>query len=408
MTSEQAIKQFWETYAEARCRQAFVQTEDYYHKHKEQLVAEMAQQIIAFLRHIKMQQEIGAKASISYIFCSFLYSAFMQSRPIWRWDAYDKSHYLDEQECTGYFDTPWLFAELNAAYAELDQERRKYVGKINVAYLDIIKRQQAYYYSIYPTVVIRQALKEVVKSEEFAAIQKGETVEFRLGEYHDVTEVVYSHKERKQDSAKIKAWLEKKFDDKYFTTCLTDLELSNGDYSLCNLSYARLTNSTLKHVNLQESLLYGTDFSHCCIEDSDFSHSWMSGASFTEVSMKRTRFYHCMASETAEYDDSEQHILVDLFSETSFCKGQLTDVEFFYASLDQADFTGATLHQVSFASCSLIGACFKNTILMDCDFTNADATEATFLGATLTRCKFSKEVDSTLFTAEQRQQLILS
>jgi uncharacterized protein YjbI with pentapeptide repeats len=378
----------------------------------------MVQDLIEFFQSIRVLQEKGIKQNVNYIFCSFLYSALLQEQPVWRFDAYDENHYFDEAECTGNFDTPWLFKELREACKDLDLVRRKYAGKINSAYVDIIKRQQAYCYMVFPTLIMRQALKDAVQSAEFARLGKGNLVEFRIGEYRDISEVVSSYVDSKQDSAKMKAWLEKKFDDKYFCSCLTDLDLSYGDYSACNLSYARLTKSMLRKVNLMEALLYGADFSHCLIEDSNFNECDLNGAYFNKAVIKRTNFRRCWGEATMLHEDPDSEYLTDLFPSATFCNGNLEEVDFFCASLEHTDFTNAVLSKVSFRRGSLEGAKFNNVVLNDCDFSDADLSGASFGGAVVSNCKFDgaelratefpQEVDHAMFTDEQRQQIIFS
>ncbi len=400
MTREEAQQHFWQTCAREMCRQALQMTDQYYRQHKDRLADEFAQVFSEFCRKIRRFQNSGRKGKIGTICCSMLYTALMQEQPAWRLDAYDDNYYFDEQECAAYFNTPWLYTPLYETCRHLQQMSKKYAGKINPGYIDSIKRRQAFKYIPYPVLVARQGLKQAVQSPEFAAIDKEETVNIRLGEYHDISEVIYCYDVSRKNNAEIRKWLEKKHDD-YFCRVLTDLDLSSGDYSGITLSYSRLTKSILRQVNLQDTVLYGTDFSLCVIEDSNFSASLLHGAIFDGAVISRTTLEDSYASQTDLHDeDSEDQMLIDILAGASFCGSRLTEVNLSYCDLDNTDFTGATLNSVSFRYSSAAGINFQDAVLTGCDFRGTDLRDAQFQNTIITNCQFEGAyLENTCFSA---------
>lgn len=392
MTREEVQQHFWQTYARDMCKHALKQVDQYYRQHKEELAKEFAESFIAFCRYLQQQQIAGEKREVGLICCSMLYTALLQEQQVWRFDAYDKTSYLDEQECSLKFDTSWLFRPLYETCLQLEQERKKYAGKISSSYIDTIKRRQAYYYLPYAVLIARQALKEAVWSEAFSAIKKEPIVEIRLGEYHDGSERVYCHDVTPKDSAKIKRWLEKKLRKSYFCIALTGLDLSDGDYSGITLSYTRMSNTLLHHVNLSDTLLYGTELRQCSIDGSDFSYSQISGAIFDHAIIHHTTFQHSYGSATDLYQEegTEDEMRIDILIGASFCESQIKESNLSYSELEKVDFRGATLSDVSFRYSNLEGAIFKDAILTYCDFRGANLSRAQFPNTLLTDCQFEE------------------
>lgn len=416
MTREEAKQHFWQTYAQGMCKEALRQVDQYYRQHKEYLAKEFAASFIAFCRYLRQQQEAGRKEKVGLICCSMLYTALLREEQIWRFDAYDKTEYLDEQECSQRFDTPWLFRPLYEACLQMEQERKKYAGKISSSYIDTIKRRQMYGYIPYAILLARQALKQAVCSEEFAGINKEAILEVRVGEYHDLSERVYCYDVTPNDNAATKRWLEKKLRKSYFCIALTDFDLSGGDYSDITLSYTRMSRSRLHRVNLSEALLYGTDFSQCSIADSDFSYGNISGAIFDHATIQQSTFQECYGSETDLYQEegTEDEMLVDILPGVSFRESKIERSDFSCAELKNADFSGATICNVSFQDSNLEGAIFKDATLEQCDFYGTDLRQAQFQDAVVTGCQFEEadlenaSFSDSAFSEVQKRQIITS
>lgn len=390
MTREEAQQHFWHTCARDMCKQALEQVDQYYRQHRDRLAEELAATFVDFFRQVRQMQDARQKKIVSYLCCSMLYIALLQEKPVWRLDAYDKNGYNDEQECSLRFDTSWLFSPLYQTCRKLEQERKKYAGKINPCYVDTIKRRQAFAYLPYMILTARQALKQAVFSEEFSAINKESRVNIWVGEYKDLSETVYCYDVTVKDSANIKRWLEKKIEDSYFGTVLTDLDLSYGDYEGNTLSYARLNRCLLKQVNLSDTLLFGSDFSQCVINGSDFSYSQMNGAIFDDAIIKGTTFQQSCGSQTDLYHEegTEEEMLIDILAGASFHHTQIIETDFSYSDLTGADFSGAKLEQVSFRDSSLDKTNFQEAILNGCDFRGADLSHAQLQKAVLINCQF--------------------
>lgn len=409
MTREEAQQRFWQSYAQTMCKQALEQVDQYYRQHRDNLAEEFVAAFTNFFRQVRQKQDKGQKGKVSYFCCSMLYTALLRDQPAWRMDAYDKNAYNDEQECSISFDTPWLFDPLQECCRKLDQERRKYAGKINPCYIDSIKRQQAFRYIPYAILCARQALKQAVNSEEFSALHKEERVNFWVGEYKDLSETVYCYDVTVKDSAKIKRWLEKRIEDEYFGSILTDLDLSNGDYEGTTLSYARLTGSILKQVNISDALLYGSEFSKCIIQDGDFSYSQINGAIFDNAIIQGTTFQESDGSQTDLYHgEGTEEMLIDILAGASFRQSEITQTDFSYSELKEADFTDAKLEQVSFAYAYLAEVNFQNAVLVGCDFSGADLSSAKMQNAVFTDCKFNEaDLQNTCFSSGSLKEICL-
>jgi|GEM_PF-1309698 len=332
VTKAEALEHFGRVYVQERVWKKLMQAEEYYHRHYGELKDGFLRSFQAIVEEIRRRQAVGALGPVGYIQYSMLRSALLAKRPTHRIDVYNEKWYFDstQKECQGEYDGSTIFNFLDELVDELDEPRKRYFGVISPADLELIKRQEAAKFNQFIIHLAGQALRQAEKEGQIPEFTKANEFEVRVGEYYDLSEVVYKEDLREKDAEEIKEWLEDKHQDQYVAAVLRNLDLSAGDDEGIDLRRVDMCGSDFSGSNLQKCLLINSCLSGCTMVQTDFSHALIHEADFQDANLSRAVFQGVDGA-----CGIRAAVVTGIFS--------LTGVNFAGANLEAADFTGAAL-----------------------------------------------------------------
>ncbi|WP_139488162.1 pentapeptide repeat-containing protein [Brevibacillus dissolubilis] len=443
--------------------------EAYFQEHKDELAVEFLASIQHICGEIRAMQAAGTKGKIGYITYSMLRIELLSGRPAYLIEAMNEEWLFDRTECQAEYLAEWAFRYLDEFTVRCEQAGKAYMGAVTAPDIEKIKLKEAAKFHQYVVALAQYALGRMnddvharhalaqgdgnSQAEHantshpgaaspipkhpwlFNQIELEDELEIRVGEYWDISEVVYKRDLCPKDSADTKQWLEEKEEDAYAYECFTGLDLSDGDYGEIDLRYTDFTGSDLSESNLHKAVLVGAkcrecraagaDFSASLIHEADFSHSDLTGASFAYAlgeggmadpqEWEAPGFFPVNLSE-AKLDDAlfaNASLRGAVFSKASlrgssfadadgrgaiFTEANLELAKCWGADLEGADFGGANLEMVNFAEANLQGV----------NFVGAKLAGVYWQGANLTQAAFAEEVRAMIEPAldeEQRQHV---
>lgn len=281
-----ALQHFKESFVKEKSAETMLALEDYYQKHKDTLAAEFIQSFRQACLKIKEMQSRGQKGKIGYITYSMLRTAIMEGQGTHIVDAYDKYWFFDGQECRAAYDAGWAFGFLDRLAQEMEEGRKVYGGILSTPDIENIKLKEAGKYNQYVVELARYAMPGAAALKEFAEIERDEELEVRVGEYMDISEVVYKEDRREKDSGEIKEWLEEKLQYQYAYNVLKNLDLSEGNYEGIDLRYTNLEGSSFTGSNMRGCILAGAKFNRCLLQRVNFEGANLEGADFEDADLR--------------------------------------------------------------------------------------------------------------------------
>ena len=127
---------------------------------------------------------------VEYIVLSILRTSLLEGKGMCLISGYDENWYLDMNPVEGKFDSGFIFSFFHE-YAEIiDKERKKYIGKITYGDIEKIKRERFMDYAGFLYAIFNNSMESIMELEELEKSNISETVQMRIGEYMDETEMV--------------------------------------------------------------------------------------------------------------------------------------------------------------------------------------------------------------------------
>lgn len=361
----EAFEHFQKTYVKEISRVKLMALEEFYQRHRDELVPDFLESLGRICSRIESMLQCGRKSKISYIHYAMLRTALLENSHLWRIDAYDNSWYRDPNECTAYYDAGWAFKFLDSFEAELEPYRKQYLNRVVKADLERLKLREAAKYQYYVIELARYALKQAATVPEFQKIAKETLFEVRVGEYFDITEVVYKEDLRPKDSRETMLWLEAKEPNQYSYEVFRGLDLSGGDYEGIDLRYAYLNGANVSRSNLRKATLIGAQLTGATLEETDFTLADIFGADFNHCQLQGANFRGADGGSGIK----ETTPWLPGFAGADFSGANLEGADFEGANLRGANFSGANLAEVNFEDAELQGAVFsekiQSTVILD-------------------------------------------
>ncbi|HEY8463778.1 MAG TPA: pentapeptide repeat-containing protein [Bacillota bacterium] len=358
MTRTAALQHFQANYVKGISQAKLLAVEAYFRQHREELAVDFINSFQAICHQAQTMQRQQAKGKIAYVHYSWLRTRILEGDYRVLIQAYDNNWYLDRRECRAEYDAGWLWRFWQEFAAELEMKRRPYLNRITGADLERIILREAVNYSLYLVNLGRWALYRYETTNGYLEIEREAEFEVRLGEYRDLSEIIFKADHRAKDSREIRNWLAEKTPFEYCYEVLRGLNLEAGDYEgldlrfcdlrECNLSRSNLQNTILLGVKMAGSRLDGANLQGALIYEADFSKSSLRTADFSEA---EGPFGLMTGSEWQRPG----------FDRISFREADLTGAVFKDCQLQGADFRGARLEKVDFEGANLHEALFYST-----------------------------------------------
>jgi uncharacterized protein YjbI with pentapeptide repeats len=140
---------------------------------------------------------------------------------------------------------------------------------------------------------------------------------------------------------------------------LSQLNLSNINFSKCDLTNFYFKHTNLSGANLSNTILIKADFTYSNLTNTNFSNANLSYANFTNAELNGTNFNNA----------------------------HLSHIQLYFAKLDGAKFCGANFIETDFRGLELSGLDFSNANLSDLNLTGTKFIWANLSGANLVRTK---------------------
>ncbi|KZE70771.1 hypothetical protein AV545_20015 [Paenibacillus jamilae] len=363
---------------------------------QEQRIQACVEEFRGYCRHIRQEQLQGRKGSIGYITYSMLRTTWLEERPAYLVEVSDALWMLDPQPIRFEWNTSWAYSY----WTDLQRQLRREVEKRQVSLSELeweqIMLEAAVHIHALVVNVVRTAMKQAVYLPEFQELEREETFEIRVGEYLDHSVSVYREDRRAIEANEIRSWLEEKEEHAYSYQALTQVHLSDGDYSLLDFRYTAFRQIRMEHSRLHGCVLVGTVWQESELNGIDLTYSLLHGANFSGCSMKGA--------------------ILDVVMGNA---GYGSDASLDWEPLGFAgvDFTGASLQGARFHDAQLRGAIFQEALLQKASLDGTDLTDACFVGADVTGASFKgtcligadftgANVQGVIFTDEQRRGAI--
>ncbi|ATP40168.1 hypothetical protein CSE16_08975 [Solibacillus sp. R5-41] len=293
MQAEGILQHFYETEVEKRRLKYLLALEDYFQGSKDELAEEFKESFLNICLQLQQEQAEQQKGPIGHIVFSMLRSELLGGSHRYLVEGTDEDWFFDLHPILATYDVSWAFRFLEQLIEELSMYSKTFMGAISQADIERIKLMEAAHFHQYIISLARYALPDIIRCPEYLALERAVTVEIRIGEYMDISEVVYSDDFSPKDTEEIKAWLDQKLEDEYPYEVFSNLNLSGGNYESLDIRYAFFHKTNLSHsqmrdcmligANFKESLLIETDVSFSAIHEADFSNSQLQGANFQHV-----------------------------------------------------------------------------------------------------------------------------
>jgi uncharacterized protein YjbI with pentapeptide repeats len=362
MNRTEALEHFEKNYVQNRLEEKILQAQSCLLQHRDELVKEFRESLRAVCRRIKVMQEAGKLDKVGFITYAMLRSAILAKQSRYRIDVYNKEWYFDtaQPECSGTYDGSRIFSWLDELELELTESGKLYLHQVTPVDLEKIKLREAAKFNQLIIHLADYALHQEESLAELAEIAKEDEFEIRVGEYYDVTEVVYKEDRHSKDPEATKEWLEDRHENQYGAAVFSNLNLSGGNYRELNLWRADFSGSNLTGSNFANSMLIKTRFKNCLLNWADFSNATIHDADFNGAQLIQANFFAVRGAGGIVATLAQQVYSV---WGVNFSGANLTEADFRYADLRGADFRGAQLAQAKFSGAKLERAIFDKSIL---------------------------------------------
>ncbi|PCN42162.1 hypothetical protein B9C88_22285 [Brevibacillus laterosporus] len=404
MDRTEAMPHFMTNVVEPARVLALMRLEKDFQTHKNTLATDWTSDFQRICHQLGTEQMRKNKPLLGHLTFSLLRTELAVGRAIYVVEATDSSWFFDRNPCQTEYDASWALRYLNQMKDEIDSGRKAYMGAITLPDVEQIVLREAVHFHQYVIQLARYALPTAIQSPEFAALSTEDVVEIRVGEYMDVSEVVYKIDRRVRDTQSVREWIDEGSEQEYAYEVFDRLDLSRGEYSELDFRYSRFEHSDLSDARLNGCVLLGTRWNHSRLVRADFSYSLLFGANFDHSDLSGADFGGIQASKGLLEPDSWE---MPGFWEISFAESNLSKASFIDAQLAEAQFRKANLAGVNFAGADLTNTNFTDAHLREAVFVGASIASADFTGANIDGASFSVKDRDKLNLDERQQAAVL-
>lgn len=355
MQAEGILQHFYEKEVEKRRLKYLLALEDFFQASKEEVAQQFRESFQSICLQLQKQQAQQQKGPIGHITFSMLRTELLEGRSIYVVEGTDEDWFFDMQPVLATYDASWALRFLEQFIEELHLYSKTFMGAITKSDIEQIKIKEATHFHQYVISLARYALADMIRCPEYEALNRAQKLEIRIGEYMDISEVVYIDDFSQKDAEETKMWLDQKLEEEYPYEVFSSLDLSSGNYENLDLRYAFFQKSDLSHSQMRECQLIGANFKESRLIETDLSFSSIYEADFRQAELQGASFQQVQgASGLTDRNTWEM-------------PGYLP-----------VRFTGANLEGANFELANLRGACFLNANLKNAQFTGANLEKALF------------------------------
>ncbi|MEG0578792.1 MAG: hypothetical protein RR490_02635, partial [Niameybacter sp.] len=230
MQVEGVLQHFYETEVEKRRLKYLLALEDFFQASKEELAEEFKKSFQNICLQLQQQQSLQQKGPIEHITFSMMRTELLEGKARYLVEGSDEEWFFDIHPIFATYDGSWAFRFLEQFVEELYSYNKTFMGAISKADIERVKLMEAASFHQYVISLARYALPDSMRCPEYLALGRTDVMEIRIGEYMDISEVVYSEDFSKKEIGEIKAWLDQKLEDEYPYEVFSNLNLSSGNY----------------------------------------------------------------------------------------------------------------------------------------------------------------------------------
>jgi len=325
----------------------------------------------AFLEVRKFTEHYGKEiAKVSF---TLLRSNLLYEKMLFDVHVYDKDWYVNDYIKTGEIDVTDFFLELIDARTHLQQEEKKFVGKINISDVDNAISLHFNFFNAFFRKMFQYILIDLIESDEYASIQKSDIFDIYTGELYGEPFTLHREVKNNTDLSRL---IYKADEDRY----CRNYDLRGNDFTVKDMS--------------GYDFRY-TDFRECCLKQADWTNSALAGAIFKGCDMPGAILRNTVLSEA------------------NFQNADLREVDLSGAASTEGVFEGYN----SIAPCNLplnlrgadmSEAVIERAIFLGTDFTEAKLDGVSFAGTNMFRCKFtSAQISKLNLSDDQLSQIIV-
>ncbi|MGG1441759.1 pentapeptide repeat-containing protein [Brevibacillus laterosporus] len=404
MDRTEAMPHFLTNVVEPARLRALMRLEQDFQTNKTALATEWTIAFQQICKQLGGEQIRKDKPLIGHLTFSLLRTELAVGRAIYLVEATDSSWFFDRNPCQTEYDASWALRYLDQLKDEINSGSKAYMGAITLPDVEQIILKEAVHFHQYVIQLARYALPTAIESQEFVELSTEDVVEIRVGEYMDVSEVVYKIDRRARDAQSVREWIDEGSEQEYAYEVFDRVDLSKGDYSELDFRYSRFEHSDLSDARFNGCVLMGTRWNHSRLAQADFSYSLLFGANFYQSELSGTDFRGIQASQGLLEPDSWE---MPGFWEISFTEANLPGASFVGAHLAGAQFSRANLVGVNFAGANLTDANFTDANLRGAVFVGASVASVDFTGADVEGASFSARDQGKLNVDEQQQATVI-
>ncbi|WP_166241093.1 pentapeptide repeat-containing protein [Paenibacillus turpanensis] len=356
LMKENAVEQFRKTELAQRTAKALLDLEAYYQSRKGSLVYGVVEAVERISRMTREKQQAGEKEPIANLTFSLLRTELLEERDVYLLEASDSRWFLDRTALRTEYDASWAFRFWHRLKEELRADLREYRGAVTEVDLERLMMKEVDKFHKYVVQLVRRAMGIAWRQPEFAALVQDETLEVRVGEYLDMSELVWKEDRRPRKPKQVKEWLEEKEAGAYNYEVFHGLDLSGIDGSGLDLNYVRFEGCTLRGARFAPSFMISTRWGRCDLSQADLRVSLLHGADFSGCVLRGANLGGVQGAHGLPEVEGWQE---PGFDEVSFAGADLEGADLSSADLRGADFRGARLRGTRFTGARLDGARFS-------------------------------------------------
>lgn len=272
------------------------------------------------------------------------------------WKVCNQLWLLDPQQMdVGEYQCDFVWQYYLTMQEELNQARKRYVGKTITADTTVLMLEEAPKFMQYISKIAQNRIRKLTETDIFSSLRKNASFQIQVGEYLGEIENIYTENRDKNFNQIAQRFQQKNGDD----LCYEDLRgtvLQNADLSESDLRFSDLRNSDFSGSSFRYSRLVGCIFEDCQLPQVDFRYCLINQANFVRSNLESANFARGVGYAGLENDQQWD------------CAGYLP-----------INFSQANLKGVCFADANLNGAIFSNSIMENTIFS---ATQIQYLDLT--------------------------
>lgn len=344
MTREETLFLFEKKEIQQILYPLFCELEEEFQEQKTVWIKQFCDFFSTICEEIIKRQEQGSLYPIRFLMLTMLRSNLIEQKYELPMLVLGESWWLEPNIIeVGQYDARNVFSYYTKFIEQLEQARKKYVGKTGKEDVGIWSQKQAMRFLRYIGRIAQSSILKVIEIPAFQKIKSTGKISLYVSEYENEAEWIYE--ERRKERTK-QEWdiLEQQLEEKKrLKLCFQDLRFSyfpKRDFSGGDFRFTNFKKSILKETSFFVSNLIGTIFTESDLEGTNFQGSLISEAHFEGCNLRKSTFRKSEANngkhQTLGWSDPS-------YDPVSFRGADLTEADFRGSQLEHIDFTNACL-----------------------------------------------------------------